>query len=166
MKKSKVAILIIVIIILIMAFFGYFFVISPSFVTKPDIPKTTLASSSEIESSHVNWILNEVGAYKLHSSLYLFGEPAVIESVITDQNQVFTTTINNNVPSTVNGPAASPDIRFIMAADNFAKLYATSDILANAQQMRKNGEITIEILKGESALAAKGYKAIYDSLPE
>ena len=165
MKKSKRNILIIIIIILIVAFFGYFFVFSPSFVTKPDIPKTPLASSDEIGSSHVNWILNEVGAYKLHSSLYFFGEPAVIESVITDQNKVFTTTINNNVPSTVEGPAANPDIRFSMTSDNFAKLYATSDILANAQQMRKNGEITIDILKDETFLAAKGYKVIYDSLP-
>jgi len=165
MKKSKKVLIVILIVILIVAFFGYFFVLTPSFVTKPNISKTLLSSSAEIESSHINWILNEVGAYKLHSGMYFTGEASIIESVITDLNKVFTTTITNNVPSTIEGSSTNPDIRFVMTANNFAKLYATSDILTNAQQMRKNGEISIEILKSEASLATKGYKAIYDSLP-
>ncbi|MCX6803113.1 MAG: hypothetical protein NTY48_00925 [Candidatus Diapherotrites archaeon] len=165
MKKLRMVVLIIILIVIIIAFFGYFFVLSPSFVAKANISKTPLISSAEIDNSHINWILNEVGAYKLHSNMYFSGEPAVIESVITDQNKVFTTTINNNVPSTISGPAVNPDLRFTMTAINFARLYATSDILSNAQKMRKSGEINIEILKEVSALATKGYKSIYDSLP-
>jgi hypothetical protein len=150
--------------ILIFLAFLYFFVVSPTFVTKPNLTKLALASPSDIGSENVNWVLNEVGAYKLHSYL-LFGEPPVIESVITDQNRKFTTTIIDNYPTTVGGAANNPDIRFSMNSADFMTLYAAPDVLAKAQEMRKSGLIKVEILKDDFIMAMKGYKAIYDSLP-
>jgi hypothetical protein len=150
--------------ILIFLAFMYFFVVSPTFVMKPNLTKLDLTSSSDIGSEHVNWMLNEVGAYKLHSYL-LFGEPPVIESVITDQNRKFTTTIIDNYPTTVGGAANNPDIRFSMNSADFMTLYAATDVLAKAQEMRKAGLIKVEILKDDFTMAVKGYKAIYDSLP-
>ena len=109
-------------------------------------------------------MLNEVGSYKLHPFL-LFGEPPVIESVITDQNRKFTTTVINNYPTTVGGAADNPDIRFSMNSADFMTLYAAPDVLAKAQEMKKSGLIKVEILKDEFTMAVKGYKTIYDSLP-
>jgi hypothetical protein len=149
---------------LIVLAFLYFFVVTPTFVMKPDLTKLALASPSDIGSGHVNWMLNEVGAYKLHSYL-LFGESPVIESVITDQNRKFTTTVRDNYPTTVGGAANNPDIRFSMNSADFMTLYAAPDVLAKAQEMRKSGLIKVEILKDEFTMAVKGYKAIYDSLP-
>jgi hypothetical protein len=149
--------------LLVLAFL-YFFVVSPTFVAKPYIAKPALASASDIGSGQVNWLLNEVGAYKLHSYLF-FGEQPVIESVITDQNRVFTTTVINNYPTTVGGAATNPDIRFSMTSADFMVLYAAPDVLAKAQEMRKSGLIKVEILKDEFTMAVMGYKAIYDSLP-
>jgi hypothetical protein len=144
--------------------FLYFFVVSPTFITKPSLTKLPLSSPSDIGSEHVDWLLNEVGAYRLHSYLYL-GELPVIESVITDQNRKFTTTVKDNYPTTVEGAANNPDIRFLMSGADFVTLYSASDVLAKAQEMRKSGLIKIEILKDEFTMAVKGYKAIYDSLP-
>jgi hypothetical protein len=149
---------------LIVFAFLYFFVVTPTFVMKPNLTKLALTSPSDIGSDHVNWVLNEVGAYKLHSYL-LFGEPPVIESVITDQNRKFTTTVIDNYPTTVGGAANNPDIRFSMNSAGFMTLYAAPDVLAKAQEMRKSGLIKVEILKDEFTMAVKGYKAIYDSLP-
>jgi hypothetical protein len=150
--------------ILIFLAFLYFFVVSPTFVMKPNLTKIALASPSDIGSEHVNWMLNEVGAYKLHSYL-LFGEPPVIESVITDQNRKFTTTIIDNYPTTVGGAANNPDIRFSMNSAGFMTLYAAPDVLVKAQEMRRSGLIKVEILKDDFTMTMKGYKAIYDSLP-
>jgi uncharacterized membrane protein len=164
-EKNRNAIGIVAILtILIILVFLYFFVVSPTFVTKPNLTKLALTSPSDIGGGHVNWMLNEVGAYKLHSYL-LFGEPAVIESVITDQNRKFTTTIIDNYPTTVEGAASNPDIRFSMNSADFMILYASTDVLAKAQEMRKSGLIKVDILKDDFTMAMKGYKAIYDSLP-
>jgi hypothetical protein len=95
----------------------------------------------------------------------LFGEASVIECVITDQNRIFTMTVTDNHPATVGGAANSPDLRFSMNSTDFMTLYAASDTLAKAQEMRKSGQIKVDILKDDVTLAAKGYKAIYDSLP-
>jgi len=52
-----------------------------------------------------------------------------------------------------------------MNSADFMTLYAASDVLAKAQEMRKSGLIKVEILKDEFTMAVKGYKSIYDSLP-
>jgi hypothetical protein len=161
-KNRNIAIGIVAILIFIA--FMYFFVVSPTFVMKPNLTKIALVSPSDIGSDHVNWLLNEVGAYKLHPYL-LFGEPPVIESVITDQNRKFTTTVIDNYPTTVGGAANNPDIRFSMNSADFMTLYAAPDVLAKAQEMRRSGLIKVEILKDDFTMAMKGYKAIYDSLP-
>src|SRR3989338_8249869 len=92
---------------LIILGFLYFFVIAPTFAMKPSLTKLALASPSDIGSGHINWMLNEVGAYKLHPYL-LFGERPVIESAITDQNRKFTTTVTDNYPTTAGSPANNP----------------------------------------------------------
>lgn len=161
-EKNRNIVIGIVVILIILAFL-YFFVVSPTFVMKPSLTKLALTSPSDIGGGHINWMLNEVGAYKLHSYL-LFGEPPVIESVITDQNRKFTTTVIDNYPTTVGGAASNPDIRFSMNSVDFMILYAAPDVLAKAQEMRKSGLIKVEILKDDFTMAMKGYKAIYDSL--
>jgi hypothetical protein len=150
--------------VLIVFAFLYFFVVTSTFAMKPSLTKLALASPSDIGSGHVNWMLNEVGAYRLHPFL-LFGDPPVIESVITDQNRKFTTTVIDNYPTTVEGAAVNPDMRFSMTGADFMTLYAAPDVLAKAQEMRKSGLIKVEILKDEFTMAVKGYKSIYDSLP-
>jgi hypothetical protein len=154
----------IAVLLLVFAFL-YFFVVTSTFVVKPDIAKPALASASDIGNEHVNWLLNEVGAYKLHP-YFLFGESPMIESVITDQNTVFTTTVTDNYPTTIVGAASNPDMRFSMNSADFMTLYAASDVLAKAREMRKAGQITVGILKDDFTMAVKGYRAIYDSLPD
>ena len=161
-KNRNIAVGIIAMVIILA--FLYFFVVTSTFAMKPNLTKATLASPSDIGSENVNWLLNEVGAYRLHPFL-LFGEPAVIESVTTDQNRKFTTTVNDNYPTTVGGAANNPDIRFSMNSANFMILYAAPDVLTKAQEMRKSGLIKVEILKDEFTMAVKGYKSIYDALP-
>ncbi len=161
-KNRNIAIGIVALLIFIA--FLYFFVVTSPIAMKPALTKSSLASPSDIGSGQVNWVLNEVGAYRLHNFL-IFGDAPVIESVITDQNRRFTTTVRDGSPSTVEGAANNPDIRFSMNSADFMALYAAPDVLAKAQELRKSGQIKVDILKDEFTMAVKGYKAIYDSLP-
>jgi len=161
MSKKKFVLIGIVIILLVIIFYAYFFVLSPTFVEKPNIEKTSLSPQSEINSENVNWVMNEAGSYKLHSSLS--GEPPVIETIVTNMNKVFSTIIINNIPSTAEGPADNPDIRFKMNGQDFLALYSSTDFVTTAKQMSDQGKIDVEVLKDEATLAAKGYKSLYDS---
>lgn len=161
-KRGRNLIIGIIVIILLALAYVYFFIISPAFVIKPFIIKTDLASASDINSDHLEWAMNEMNAYKLHS--YLGNEP-IIEIVITDQDRTFTTTTTNNYPSTEGGAAVNPDIRLSMNSADFVELYAAADFMAKVQELRAQDKIQIEILKNDMTLAMKGYKAIYDALP-
>jgi len=139
-------------------------VVTSTFATKPSLTKLDLASPSDIGSGHVNWVLNEVGAYKLHSYL-LFGELPVVEFVIVDQNKTFTTTVTDNYPTTVVGYTTNPDTRFSMNSADFVTLYAASDVLVKTREMIKSGLLKVDVVSTDGfALAVKGYKSIYDAL--
>ncbi|MFQ6010009.1 MAG: hypothetical protein ACE5J7_02720 [Candidatus Aenigmatarchaeota archaeon] len=159
--KKKYIVLLIALVIILAVAYVYFFIISPTFVVKPVITKTALGE--DIGASNVNWMVNELGAYKLHSDP-LSGEPAVMEIEITDTGEKFAVTIDGNVPSTEESAAASPDIRIKVGSADFTELYKSEDIVTKAVAMQKQGKVQIELLKGMVELAAKGYKAIYDEL--
>ncbi|MBI4018013.1 MAG: hypothetical protein HY368_00175 [Candidatus Aenigmarchaeota archaeon] len=154
------------IILAALALFLYFFVLYPAFVLKPLMGRPDLGSPSGISSEHVNWLMNEAGAYKLHPRFYFFGDPPVIETVITDQNRGFTTTVLNNVPTTSAGFAQNPDVRFFISSNDFYELYKSPDFLGTALRMQSDGRLKIDLFKNEAILRTKGYGAIYDALPK
>ncbi|MEM5804254.1 MAG: hypothetical protein QXU82_00155 [Candidatus Aenigmatarchaeota archaeon] len=143
------------------AAYAYFFIISPTFVIKPFIPKTALGD--DITADNVNWMVNELGAYKLHASP-LTGEAPQMEIAISDTGEKFTVTTSGNIPSTTETVPLIPDIRIRVGRADFAELYNSDDVAAKAVAMQKEGKVQIELLKGMDVLAAKGYKAIYDEL--
>ncbi len=150
-------------VVILLILYAYFFILNPSFVTKPNIPKPSLASPQDIAVGHVNWLMNEVGAYKLHPSI-TSSEPPVIESYVTDLDRRFTTTITNNYPTTTDGAAQNPDIRFVTDGAGFVRLYSAADIIAEAKAMSSDGILNVEVLKDQAFLAEKGYLAIYDAV--
>jgi hypothetical protein len=160
-SNIKIAALAVAIIVVALVAYAYFFIISPTFVSKPVVEKVTLAEQPV--ANNINWAVNELGSFKLHANP-LNGEPAVMEIVVTDIGKTFTTTISNNVPSTVEGAATNPDIRLKIASADFAQLYSASDPAAEAAVLYKEGKAQVELLKDTTTLAAKGYKAIYDAM--
>jgi len=160
MPNAKMMAAVIAVVLVLAVAYVWFFIISPTFVSKPSIPKTALAEVPVADN--VNWAVNELGSYKLHASLG--GEPAVMEIVITDIGKTFTSTTTNNVPVTTEGPATNPDIRLKLTSENFARLYSAADPAAESAVLYKEGKAEVELLKDTATLAAKGYKAIYDEM--
>ncbi len=155
-KNAKIILAVIAVIVIVTLAFA-----AP--LANTQVKKPVLATSAgegvkpvltSIDSENVNWVSNEVGAYKLNDG-------ARIE--IVAGGVAFTTTVNGHVPSTTAG-SGNADVRFILSAQDFQTLYASSDMIAAAKQLKNEGKLTVEILKSEIELYAKGYGALYEEL--
>ena len=120
------------VIVVLAAVIGYFYfgIISPV-VPKPVVSKPTLAENQEIKTEHVNYVVNELGAYKLHPSLS--GEPAEIE--VVSAGKLFTITTQDGKTVTKEGRAANPDIRITASPAAFVKLFSAADITAEISKL-------------------------------
>lgn len=161
---NKKIILVAVLIILGAGLYSYFFIFSPTFVEKPFMEKPMPPNADEpVSTQHINWIINELGAYRLHNDPTT-GEPPVLELKVTDSEEVFTITTENNVPASTEGAAQNPDIRITATRVVVIKLLTTEDVNKEIIELYNEGNVGIELLKGQATLALKGYKGIYDEL--
>ena len=159
-SKKKLIIIVAVLAVIASASYLYFFIISPTFVAKPFLEKPTLAENEEIGEDHINWVVNELGGYKLHPSP-LGGDP-VIELVI-EGNTFTVTTSGNNVLSSLGTPS-DPDIRITANREAFERILSADDAQEEIIDLFMEGAVGFEMIKDEATLALKGYKGIYDEL--
>ena len=163
MGRGKILAFSIMMFILAGALYAYFFVISPTFVAKPTIERPSLAAGEPVEEKHIQYLVNELGAYKLHNPP-LSNQMPVIEILVTPANQYFTVKVEGNIPRTTPGRAEDPDIRISGSRDSVAQMLMSGDIAAEAKKLSDEGKINVEILKEMPELIAMGYKALYDEL--
>ena len=155
--KKKIAVIAAIVILAAVIFF-------PSPLTSSQAKKPTLTTSAgegvkpplaqSIGSENVNWVANEIGAYKL-------GDGAQIEIAVG--GAIYTTFVNAHVPTTSPG-SGSPDIRITVSVSDFQTLYSSSDMISAARQLYDEGKLSVELKRSEITLALKGYKALYDEL--
>lgn len=157
-KKSKAKYIILAVLLAVVAVGLYLYTAIAPATAKPALPKP--AFTGTVEEQHVNWIANEIGAYKLHSSLS--GEPAEIELV--SEGKTYTITTKDGKPVTSIGAAKSPDLRLTMPQATLIKLLSAADVNAEIVKLYNAGEVKIDLLKDEATLALKGYKGIYDAV--
>lgn len=149
---------IVLVVIALGAAYVYFTIISPV-VEKPFIEKPVLMEGQGIEEKHVEWIVNELGAYKIHS---FNNEEAEFELVV--EGVAFAVTTENGIPKAAKRNPGSPDLRITTGYSDFADLMNADDMKTEMLELYNNGDIGIEVLKDEATLALKGYKAIYDEV--
>ena len=157
-SKKLIAAVIIVIILAVIAYF-YFGIISPV-ATKPALQKPLLKAGEPVKNEHINWIVNELGGYKLHPSLS--GEPPEIEVLVADMTFAVTTVKGRT--SAREGPATNPDIVIKAPYDAVVRIFASDNLLKEISNLYNEGTVTFELLKDQATLALKGYKGIYDEL--
>jgi len=164
----------IIAIILIITVFGgaYYFVIAPNLVSKPLIEKPSLpedglnrikAKEHVINSSHINYIINEIGAYKLHKQFGTKNYP-IMEFVLTDLGGRYYSYVNDNIPKTKKGNAKNEDIIIKGTQEAIFNILKSDSILEAVKEAKDNGKIQVELISDMKTLAAKGYLSIYDTL--
>ena len=164
----------IIAIILIITVFGgaYYFVIAPNLVSKPLIEKPSLpedglnrikAKEHVINSSHINYIINEIGAYKLHKQFGTKNYP-IMEILLTDVNERFYAYVKDNIPKSKKGNAKSEDIIIKGTQETIFNIFKSEDVLEAVKEAKDNEKIQVELMSDMKILAVKGYLSIYDTL--
>jgi len=149
-------IIIIVVALVIVGLVAYFVLFSPT-ATKSNIEKPT---GLIVNETHVAWLINELGSYKLHNNR-VNGEIPEIEIICS---KTYNAVINNGFPTVKEGSAINPDVRITTTDQYILELLNTTNILQNAYQMQKDGKLAIGMLKPQEDLALKGYIALYNEM--
>jgi hypothetical protein len=159
-KLSRIFFFLFIILLLALGYF-YFFELSPTFVNKPQMEKPdNLAETINIDFTHISYILNELGAYKLHEDPFT-GEKPVIELQVEDTGQEFFVQIDDEKFSEIG--AGKADIKISAKKETILGLFAGS-IDKGVVSAVAEGSMKLEVISDEKTLALKGYKSIYDSL--
>ena len=156
------------------AVFGgaYYLVIAPNLISKPFIEKPSLpedaskridAGESIINSSHINYLINEIGAYKLRTPFGTKKYP-VMEFVLTDTHEIFYAYVNDNIPNTKKGNAKDEDIVIRGTQKTIYQIMQSSDVSQAVREAKDAGKVQVELVADMKTLATKGYLSIYDAL--
>jgi hypothetical protein len=121
-----------------------------------------LESTDRLDFRQISYMLNELGAYKLHDNPFT-GEMPLIAVEVMDTGQVFYAQVDNGkIEETEN---KNPDIKISAKKDIFLGIFEGT-IDNGVVSAVSDGRMHIEILSDERSLAFKGYKSIYDSLSQ
>jgi len=175
-KLHKIAgyIMAIIALLLVAVVFGgaYYFVIAPNLISKPLIEKPSLPEDGltriqegeqVIGSDHINYLINEIGAYKLKKPFGTKNYP-IMEFVLTDVNKVYYGYVNDHKPTTKKGNAKNQDIVIRGTQETIFNILNSNNTLIAVKEAKDNGEIDVELTADMKILAAKGYLSIYDTL--
>lgn len=152
-RKILIALAAVLAIVAALTYF-YFSIILP-IIPKSMLAKPTLAAGQDISPEHVQWVANEIGAYKLQPS-------AQIEVVVEEKK--FTVTSKDGKVVSATGAASDPDMRIVAGKDIFARIFDANNTNAEVVSLYKQHLLSVELLKDQATLVLKGYKSIYDAL--
>jgi uncharacterized protein YneF (UPF0154 family) len=167
-------ILVIIAVALVVGVFGgaYYFIIAPNMVSKPlienpgfgdDALELIQAGNNVVTAEHLNYLANEISAYKLHTELGSDSYP-IIEFVLTDTDDVFYAYVKDNVPETKKGNAKNEDIVLKAGQEIVYNILESDDIIGAVREYNSAGEIQIELVADMKTLAKKGYLSLYDTI--
>lgn len=164
MHKGGLGHVVFLLFLIMLAYAGYFyfFELSPTFVSKPQLEKPAVIeqAEAEIEFRHFAYLLNEIGAYKLHEDPFT-KEPAIVGLYVDDTGQELYAKINDG--SIIETKDTGIDLRISVGKDAIFEILE-GDIGQGISDRVAEGTIRLEIISDEKTLALKGFKSIYDSL--
>jgi len=162
-KKWKIISVSVAILFVLIGLYAYFFIISPAFVSKPNMEKPEMNMSNDslqqgvVKSEHLIFLLNEMGAYKLHNSIT--GGKPLISFSLNNQQYYFTIKNNNIIPAV---DLSNPDIKIETDSNTVIQIYNSTNIEETVLTNYNNGNIKVQLLTDIATLALKGYKSLYD----
>lgn len=167
-------VLAIIAIILVVVVFGgaYYLVIAPNLVAKPFIEKPSLpadalerirAGEHIINSSYINYITNEIGAYKLRAPFGTKNYP-IVEFFLKDIGKTYYTYVKDHIPFTKEGNPKNEDIVIRGSQEAVLVILESPNTLGAVKKAIKDKDGEVELKADMKTLATKGYFSIYDTL--
>ena len=179
---------------IIIGYSVHLFIIEPAFVEKPELERPPLLSESIsrsvqsngvtgdypvaqsiaislVDAKHLEYILTELGAYRLHKNP-LSGKSPKIEILVRDLKQTFTVFVEDNRVKVFEGHTKDPDVRVSVDQDAIVSLSIAPNeavfkeqaamLLSNYDASGYSGEL----LTSEADLLLKGYVSLYNANKE
>lgn len=137
----------------------YFFVVSPTFVEKPEIERPDIFENNPVTQEHVFYLMNEIDAFKLHDDP-ISNEQSIIEFIIEGKSIIIGVEDNNYILL----DSGQPDLKIYLHKEDLFELLQKDNFEETMLEKYNSNEIEIEIIADEATLALKGYKSIYDKL--
>ncbi len=157
----------VLIIVLIVAIFAsallYVFQVRSVGATKETLEKPTLATDANIETQHIAYILNELGAYKIHPSFFGGKDPLILVW-ITNTGQKFRATLVSEKLDVAQGDADEYDIIVALDEKTFREVYAADDPLALAKDKVERKRISIDKGAKDLQMLLRGYAAFKETI--
>lgn len=158
--------------IVVIAAFGaaYLTVIKPAMAEKPVIAKPALPDNAMqlaeqgepfINPDHINFLANEIGAYRLQEGAFGFNDPVIVYE-LTDTGKFFSTFVEGHIPNTYEGVAPAADIKIKTDQRTAALLLSSNDVKQSVKAQLQAGNIQVELISDMKTLAAKGFLGIYE----
>ncbi len=142
-------------VVIFVAIMGFYFTVISPLTPKPALEKPLLAEGQNVSSEHIEWVVNELGGYKL--------QPTAQIELAVEENK-FTVSTKDGKPSAAAGAASDPDLRITANREAFVSILASNNTNAEIISLYNQGAVSVELLKDQATLALKGYKGIYDAL--
>ncbi|MFA5020270.1 MAG: hypothetical protein WC533_04180 [Candidatus Pacearchaeota archaeon] len=130
------------------------------FVSKPGI-SDIVSENVSVQPEHVQYLLNEMGAYKLHNSPLTSNTPK-IELVIDGES--FSAEVVDNKIIIIKEVLENEDIRFITSKEAIFEAIKSDDIVETFKSSIEMGESNYEIVGDKKTLFLKGYLSIYEEI--
>jgi len=167
-------IMVVIAILLIVGVFGgaYYFIIAPNLVSKPFIEMPSLPEDwsakvsngeSVVNSSHINYIINEMEAYKLRKTFGSKDYP-IMEFLLTDTGERYYSFVKDNMPVTKKGNAKGEDIIIAGTQQVVFEILESDHVMLAVKEANNDGRIQVQLVSDMTTLAKKGYLSIYDNL--
>ncbi len=143
---------------IIALFFIYLLQVKSLSASKNDLAQRALAAAENIEGDHVAYLLNELGAYKLHPS-FLDAQSPVIMIWITNTGQKFITRFKDGELTVTEGDTDDYDIIISLEDSIFRKVYGSKNQRSESRIQIERKRISIDKKEKDFPLGLRGYLA-------
>lgn len=125
-----------------------------------DVPKEVTIQEIEVTPEFISYLLNEIGAWKLHRNPLTFEKPIINFKIGQD---TFYSEVGSEI-NTKRGLSDKADLQFDTSKEEIVSTLASKDHKSSFKKSVTSGKTTVQILAGEAELFSKGYASLYNSL--
>jgi len=126
-----------------------------------EIPISSNVGNFIVQESHLRYLLNEIGAYQLHTQP-MSSENPLIECDVEGKN-FFAEVEKGNILFR-SEKTYEPDLRIIISSQEVNSILNSENVKEGMKSSVSSGNTQIELVSGYSELFFKGYLQIYKDL--
>ncbi|MFH1307995.1 MAG: hypothetical protein ABIH72_04040 [archaeon] len=119
-------------------------------------------SDFSVDSRHITYLLNEIGAYRLHAPPFSSDRPKI--QTVSDNKIFFSVVKKGGSIETTEGDQEDEDLIIIISGQEVYDSLISSNTTEFIQNSVIEGRTGIEIMAGETEMFGKGYLGLYKEL--